>query len=208
MISVKIRNVNEVVKNLEAIRGPKLRTVAQRGMNKIVKTLEQSIKTSFTKTALMPNRAQKHLVNYRSMEGKITRSRMEHGFRRRYPSKPGEPPAIQTGQLRATIRSEVLMGKLITGKKYIVTGVVGNMSTPVPGKDYGTFNELGTGQRGAADFITVDQDLYGITWFSTKFSTGVRGMQRRPFLQLAHSKHKGQINDFLKTIDENFNTRI
>lgn len=204
MISVKIKNVNEIVKNLEAIRGPKLRTVAQRGMNKIVKTLEQSIKTGFTHTTLMPTKRYrsetKNIIN-RAKRGNL-------GLRRRYPSKPGQPPAIQTGQLRATIKSEVLMGKPITGKNYIVIGIVGNMSSPISGKDYGTYNELGTGQRGAADFVTVDKDLYGIDWFSESFSTSVRGMQRRPFIQAAYNKHKGLINDFLKAMDQNFNKRI
>jgi hypothetical protein len=201
MIGIQIKNVNEVVKNLQAIRGPKLRTIAQRGMNSLVKTLEQSIKTNFSQTALMAKASRSKQFNPR-----INRAIAGRG--KRFPSDPGKPPAIQTGQLRATIKSEVLMGKIAGSTKYLVVGVVGNMSSPVVGKDYGTFNELGTGQRGAADFITVDQNLYGITWFSEKFSTHKRGMQRRPFLQTAFEKHKRTINDFIKRIDQNFNTRI
>jgi hypothetical protein len=198
MISIKVRGVKQAVKKLQVIRGPKLRSNVQRAMNKIVLTLERDIKKNFTHTKALPK--------YR---GKLRATRDITGITRRYPSEPGEPPANQTGQLRAAIKSQVLMGK--SGKEYFVTGIVGAMSPPYANKDYGVYNELGTGQRGRGDALTLNPDIYGgfgKIFNRLKFSS-VKGMQRRPYLQPVYEHNKIFITQTLNNaINKNFDDRI
>lgn len=66
---------------------------------------------------------------------------MEGGGRPHTPSRPGEPPHVDTGRLRSSITHEV---------EETLTGIVGRVGTNVV---YGRFLELGTSKMKARPFL-------------------------------------------------------
>ncbi len=193
-MKLKMKGFMGVRKKLQVLRGRQLKTAEMRGMSKAVKYLELYIKTHFTRTKMLPKKGAMIHGNkrYRSPDN------------RRYPSEPGQPPAIQTTKLRASIKSEVTRDS-----KGNVIGVVGALRK---GKsvEYDIFNEFGTGQRGAGDASSELKGSKAISFpiggllggrgvKSLKFNTGLQGMQRRPFLTPAIQRNMAMVNKLIQS---------
>lgn len=193
MLVVKTKGFGRAKTTLMALRKNQLTKAEERGLLKGMLYLEKYIKSNFTGGSL--NKKRSSMASKKRGRGSGSRSqlRMKRSKSKRPRSLPMQPPAVQSGKLRGSIK-----GMITHGKDGSVVGLIGAIRTTLS-RNYDIYLELGTGKRGSEKRGTINEKWLPDGFISKlKYNTRVLGMYRRPYLQPAVERNERLILRYVR----------
>lgn len=197
MLTITVKGFGTTKTKLQTLRTVDLKKAEERGLLKGMLFLEKYIKTHFTgvKTSLRGNTGlskRRRQKNNKGQHGKRSKLSLLKKVKRPH-SLPFQPPAVQSGKLRASIK-----GMVVRGSDGVTVGLIGAIRQTLS-TNYDIYLELGTGQKGSAGRGTVNESWLPKNFISSlKYTTSKVGMDRRPYLQPAVERNERLLLRFVR----------